>query len=144
MIKIQCKSWFNPQDLEYIIERYNPFVFKDKEGRLLLFKDYTAAYKYTLKQLAKRFPKGYIDMTIFLCERMSISLKETVQEVTRWRKMGIKDDIFYLKIWERTTDRNTMLTEIFKALHMISGTKFDEFSFRTAMKEFDTWWDDAE
>jgi len=144
MIKLQCKSWFNPHDLEDIIERCNPFVFKDKDGKLLLFKDYTAAYKYTLKQLAKRFPKGYIDMTIFLCEQMSISLKETVQEVTRWRKMGIKDDIFYLKIWERTTERNIMLSDIFKALHMISGTKFDEISFRTAMKEFDTWWDDTE
>ena len=144
MIKLQCKSWFKPQDLKYIIEKYNPFVFKDKEGKILLFKDYTAAYKYTLKQLAKRFPKGYIDMTIFLCEHMSISLKETVQEVTRWRKMGIKDDIFYLKIWNRTTERNSMLTDIFKALHMISGTEFDEFSFRTAMKEFDTWWDNAE
>ena len=65
MIKLQCKSWFDPKDLVYIIERYNPFAFKDKEGRLLLFKDYTAAYRYTLKQLAKRFPKGYIDMTIF-------------------------------------------------------------------------------
>ena len=62
MIKLQCKSWFDPKDLVYIIERYNPFAFKDKEGRLLLFKDYTAAYRYTLKQLAKRFPKGYIDM----------------------------------------------------------------------------------
>ena len=144
MIKLQCKSWFDPKDLVYIIERYNPFAFKDKEGRLLLFKDYTAAYRYTLKQLAKRFPKGYIDMTIFLCEQMSISLKETVQEVTQWKELGIKDDIFYLKIWERTTERNSMLTDIFKALHMISGTEFDEFSFRTAMKEFDTWWDDTE
>ena len=144
MIKLQCKSWFDSKDLVYIIERYNPFAFKDKEGRLLLFKDYTAAYRYTLKQLAKRFPKGYIDMTIFLCEQMSISLKETVQEVTQWKELGIKDDIFYLKIWERTTERNIMLSEIFKALHMISGTKFDEISFRTAMKEFDTWWDNAE
>ena len=144
MIKLQCKSWFDTKDLVYIIERYNPFAFKDKEGRLLLFKDYTAAYRYTLKQLAKRFPKGYIDMTIFLCEQMSISLKETVQEVTQWKELGIKDDIFYLKIWERTTERNSMLTDIFKALHMISGTKFDEISFRTAMKEFDTWWDDTE
>jgi hypothetical protein len=144
MIKLQCKSWFDPKDLVYIIERYNPFAFKDKEGRLLLFKDYTAAYRYTLKQLAKRFPKGYIDMTIFLCEQMSISLKETVQEVTQWKELGIKDDIFYLKIWERTTERNSMLTDIFKVLHMISGTKFDEFSFRIAMKEFDTWWDDTE
>ena len=144
MIKLQCKSWFKPQDLKYIIEKYNPFVFKDKEGKILLFKDYTAAYKYTLKQLAKRFPKGYIDMTIFLCEQMSISLKETVQEVTQWKEHGIKDDIFYLKIWERTTERNSMLTDIFKALHMISGTKFDEISFRTAMKEFDTWWDNTE
>ena len=143
MIKLQCKSWFDPKDLVYIIERYNPFAFKDKEGRLLLFKDYTAAYRYTLKQLAKRFPKGYIDMTIFLCEQMSISLKETVQEVTQWKELGIKDDIFYLKIWERTTERNSMLTDIFKVLHMISGTKFDEISFRTAMKEFDTWWDDT-
>lgn len=51
--------------LAEMIQKYNPFFFKEG-NEILNFKDYGEVYLYALKLLKKHFPRGYIDVPLFL------------------------------------------------------------------------------
>lgn len=127
----------NPRDFVELIEKYNPFGFKKPDGEVLAFETYKKLYVYTLEQLLEMFPRGYIDMTLFLQKQMNIPFHDAEMTVRSWGNVHLESDTFVLELWKDDAVRLNNLKRVFMCLHEISGTKFDEVQFRQALMQFD-------
>ena len=127
----------NPKDFVDLIERFNPFGFKKANGETQVFETYRDLYLYTIDQLSLEFPRGYIDLTLFLKDQMQIPFAESDRLVKNWKPLGITTDTLLLKTWEDTPERKNFLRNVLVALHSISGTRFNEDMFLQALRDWD-------
>lgn len=132
------KKWFNPRDFADFIERFNPFGFKQPNGEVCIFEDYGKLYEYTLKKLYESFPRGYLDLSLFLHEQTGMPIGDCEDVVRGWKREGISSDVHLLEEgWEPNVERDRYLVNLFKALHTISETKFDAAKFSQELVVFD-------
>lgn len=131
------KKWFNPKNFEDLIMRFNPFGFKQTNGDTCAFKDYGEVYLYTLNTLYQMFPRGYVDIPLWLCEMTRMPLVECRRVVRTWRSMGIDREEITVALWDDCPERNYTLEHLMRALHTISGTIFSSSYFADAMRKFD-------
>ena len=129
--------WFNPQDFADMIERFNPFGFKKSNGESLIFETYLGVYKYTLDKLTAMFPRGYVDLVLFLHEMTGMPANDCKQIVKSWKSLGVEETML-IEFWSASPDRSIQLKRIMQALHSLSGTHFNEAYFSEAMRELDT------
>lgn len=119
---------------EFVLE-HNPFVFRDEKDRFCYFKNLTLVYKELFERLFKRFPQGYIEMSLFLVEECHFELQDAKDFVRKWLKVGYNGDPIRIK-WELPTFRDIALRQIVQGMHMLPETKFDESQFRSALNLF--------
>ncbi len=131
------KSCINLNDFTDLIARFNPLGFKTPEGRPRIFKNYTQIYLYTMRELEKKFPEGYIDLPLFLSEQLQISLKDAVSEVRQWQGMGIRDEEMRIDMRNKGAERNNALKMLMRALHKVASTTFDNECFEEAIENYD-------
>ena len=131
-------KWFNPRSFVDLIERYNPFGFKKEDDDTCLFKNYTECYLYTLKKLYLQFPRGYIDMALFVEKRTHLPYNDSLRVVKGWKTMGI-DEVMLIDFTSDDISTRYQLASIMKALHTISETRFNEALFYEAYALFKNW-----
>lgn len=122
--------------LEQVIKEYNPFGFKEENGRIKIFHDYGKVYLYALKKLYESFPKGYIDVPLFMHEQIGMPLSVCVMTVKKFPYIKtINEGIYFCEpvdgIWPKEKIEHLM-----KALHTISQTNFAQGYFNVAWDEF--------
>lgn len=131
------REWFNPQDFADLIERFNPFGFKEPGGKIRSFEDYGKVYEYTLEKLAMTFPRGYIDVPLFIHNETGMPIGDCENIVSDMKCYGLTEEEYLVEIWESGSERNTFFRQLLQGLHMISETKFSESYYIQALRNFD-------
>lgn len=134
--------YFKLSNYEDIVCRHNPFGFKMSNGLSCDFPTYHEAYFECLIKLFEMFPRGYIDLPLFIHKQMNLTLPDAVRLVNALKPMGIKSEVILLMIWEQSKERDAMLEILFRAFHTITGSTFDKSSFLMALNDFDSEFED--
>ena len=123
--------------LEEYIEQYNPFGFKDKNGKPMIFKSYEEAYYEALQRLWEAGPY-YVDMVLFIHDQYDMSSVDSQRFVSTWRHRRNRDREYYLFDWRGDDPRPVKMNceEIMIGLHQISETKFTPSMFQCAFNRF--------
>lgn len=118
-----------------MIQKYNPFFFKEG-NEILNFKDYGEVYLYALKLLKKHFPRGYIDVPLFL----NIATGQPLYVCTEFTRRSSYLITINGGVFLCTGDDGTLAKErfarLFCALHALSNTQFSQFYFDRAWERF--------
>lgn len=130
------KNWLNPTSFEDLIKRFNPFGFKKSNGETEAFKDYGDLYLFTMRHLAAQFPRGYIDMVLFLEARTQMPTDYLKRLVKTFKPLGLKYDVFLLEYWNEERGAKEGMERIMKCLHTISETNFNQSYFNKAWETF--------
>lgn len=130
----------NNLDISDFVELYNPFLLRDRRGKLMVFKDYQALYKETLERLWQSGPY-YIDMVLFVKDQIEgMTLKDAERFVASWRRRGGKrESEWYLFDWrngEVKSELYNQVVEIMTGLHSLSETNLNFDMLRSAFDEF--------
>lgn len=123
-------------DFVDIIEKHNPFGFKDKDGTVCIFRDYSEVYLETMNRLLEQHPRGYIELALFVSENCGIPLKDAADIVKSWVRRGDIEEPLLVR-WD---DGDGMLCktmrDIMVKLHNISETHFCLPMFNIAFDNF--------
>lgn len=117
---------------EDMIEKYNPFAFKDAKGEAMLFSDYGKVYEYLFKTIAEECPAGYIDIPLFMNKRTGMPLLDCKRFVNTWWK---KDEVVHLD-WTFFPDVRAFLIELVTMFHKISETAVDHEKLQMRLAVF--------
>lgn len=131
------KKWFNPRDFADLIERFNPFGFKEKDGRIMSFENYGKVYAYTLERIALTFPRGYIDIPLFIHNETGMPIGDCEDMTRNMKCIGLDREEYLVEIWEPTRERTMFFRQLMQGLHLISETPFSESYFQDALRLFD-------
>lgn len=131
-----AKKWLNPRDFADLIERFNPFGFKESDGTVRVFENYGKLYYYVMEQLITMFPRGYIDIPLFLEQQMHIPMAECQQLVKEYKHTGITQEEYLINLSIDNAERTAFLRNLLTSMHVISGTNFSEDYFRHALELF--------
>lgn len=131
-------KWFSPKSFMDLIERYNPFGYKKEDGETCTFRTYKDAYLYSFKQLYLMFPRGYLDLVLFVSQQTKMPHADSVRIVKTWKSLEVTD-VMLVDLRTNDNARKFDLMRIIKALHTISETRFNEAMFSEALVDFDLW-----
>lgn len=127
------------KDFEEMIERYNPFGFKDKSGKIGMYVDYGKAYYACMQALYEAFPKGFIDVPLFIHEQTGLPIRDAEGEFGKMKSYLGDCDIIAVDWFEERGRLIRELRPFMQALHLITETKFDENFFLSAVDAFIPW-----
>ena len=121
--------------LAEMIQKYNPFFFKEG-NEILNFKNYGEVYLYALKLLKKHFPRGYIDVPLFL----NIATGQPLAVCTEFTRrssflLTINGGIFLCESVDGQLPKEKY-ERLMRALHVLSNTQFSQDYFNWAWEEF--------
>lgn len=121
---------------EETIKKYNPFGVRDEKGEPMMFEDYGKCYLHVLKQLKKQFPRGFIDVPLFLMTLSRIPLNDARRFAKNSPFIKMDREI-YLCPWEDEKSNTKYLAELLmRALHTLTETKFSTDFYNAAWNEF--------
>lgn len=128
--------YFKLKDYEDIVGRYNPMGIRTDKGPLS-FATLTEAYYYVIEKLFVTFPRGYLDLPLFVCKETNINIRDAERFVKIYgRTMGC-DEIMLIKLWCKNRERDEFLRRLCNMLHMVTGTTFKNDFFLEALNRFD-------
>lgn len=133
---MNMKEWYNPRDFIDLIERFDPFGYKESDGKVRTFEDYGRVYYFTFEQLITMFPRGYIDLPLFVCTQTGMPLPECQRLVKEWKSTGIDSEEYLIDLWNDSPERTSFLKNLLTSLHLISGTTFNVSYFQDALERF--------
>ena len=124
------------RSLEDLVKRLNPFGVKIN-NKMVTFDDYAEAYLYVLKLLKKKFPRGYIDVPIFISEMMGVSFKAGQMFTETIVKYSHMENDAILCAWkDPNTNVRYIMELLMRDLHGLSETEFSNDDFQKAWEEF--------
>lgn len=132
-----AKRVFKYADFAEMMEKYNPFALKNEKSEIKMFESYKDVYEYTLKRLYEKYPRGYIDLVLFVHEECGIPFADAEREVKGWRKV-CPESIHLVEWHKKDAARDNDLRSIMFGFHLITETNFDERQFKEALLYFDT------
>lgn len=123
--------------LEELIKKYNPFGFKGSDGEIKMFEDYGKAYLYALEKLHELFPRGYIDVPLFL--HMMTGQPLAVCMMFTHKSSFLKTVNKGVLICEpvKGVPPKEQYENLMKAMHTLSETQFSQDYFNWAWEEFE-------
>lgn len=129
-------------DFGSIMSKYNPLGFKEKNGEISTFADYRAAYVEMLDRLFMLFPKGYVDVDLFVVETYGVRLSDSWQLLGNFVDVGLikryDDELpaaLFLMRWDVKSEYFKM-EQFATALHFLTGTTFNRSMFLEAVAIF--------
>ena len=122
-------------DFGKLIQKHNPFGFKEG-NEIKFFKNYGEVYLYALKLLKKHFPRGYIDVPLFL----NIATGQPLSVCTEFTRrssflLTINGGIFLCESVDGQMPKEKY-ERLMRALHVLSNTQFSQDYFNWAWEEF--------
>lgn len=122
-----------------VLTRHNPYGFTVPNTDKIVpldFPNIIEAYKYTLERLYLMFPRGYIDLTLFVAKNTPLDFRDAERYVATMKRLGIEKDVILIDGWTPSKKRDSTLKLIFIALHTATYTPFQEGFFLTAVNWF--------
>ena len=128
-------KYFHLEDYESTIATYNPFGMVQYFGRPLCFNSLDAAYFYLFRSLLTQFPKGYIDLVVFIHENTHCKNMDARSFVKSLEKLGIKD-VSIVPLHESSAVLENYFENLCIALHSITESKYDRAFFLDALQRY--------
>lgn len=128
-------EWLKYNSFADLIVKFNPFGFKEEDGSSMVFRDYGELYKYTLKTLFAQFPRGYIDLPLFVHLHTKMPLRNCVELVRTFRNMKMISGVYLIKYWDEDDQPKMKFALILQGLHTISNTPFNQSYFDEAWRQ---------
>ena len=103
------------------------------EGRLLTYERAGQAYYEALMLLWSEFPRGFIDVPLFMWKHQGLSITEA-RQVCHHREYCL------CRIWDvDDKDRRNQLRQVLQVLLRVTDVDFDEEAYQTALTSMDIW-----
>lgn len=128
-------KYFHLEDYESTIATYNPFGMVQEFGRPLCFTSLDAAYFALFQKLYQQFPKGYIDLVVFIHENTHCKNMDARSFVKSLEKLDVKD-VEIVNIRYPSASLENYFEKLCIALHTITDTKFDRAFFLDALQRY--------
>ena len=115
-----------------LVSEVNPFLMVDKTTRrLLVYPNLEEAYYDVILKLFLTFPRGYIDLPLFMTEYMAASLSDA-------ESLCLSSDVFFFPIYDpdepQRTDRLRLILTI---LLQYNGVTINNSAYLAALSAFD-------
>jgi hypothetical protein len=110
-----------------------PFGIYDVETDTVVkrYDNATEAYKDVMELLVRLYPKGYIDVALFIHERQHVPIRDA-------ERRCVNRELYYCEWHDSEREkREQQLREICRMLLKHTGCEFDEEAFKAALLEFD-------
>lgn len=121
--------------LAEMIQKYNPFFFKEG-SEILHFDNYGEVYLYALKLLKKHFPRGYIDVPLFLHIATGQPLSVCIEFTRRSSFLITINGGIFLCEGDDGKPPKERYERLMRSLHVLSNTPFSQDYFNWAWEEF--------
>jgi hypothetical protein len=121
--------------IEVLVKHHNPFFAKDG-NEIKYFRDYGEAYLYAMRKLDEQFPRGYVDMALYLHSTTGQPLLACEREVKKMKMLKRHNDYIVLLRDNRGEQTKERYEAIIKSLHQLSQTTFSQDFFNWAWQEF--------
>lgn len=109
----------------------NPFAFRTRGGALVRYSSPREAYSECLKSLWSEFPRGFIDIPLFMEKYQGLGLKQA--EALCGRKQYA-----LVRLWDTSDkDRTAKLCEVLLLLLKVSEVPLSNDFFLQALRELD-------
>lgn len=130
------KKYVRALGLEELIERYNPFAFKDEKNRIEMYETYEKAYYELFRRIYAAGPK-MVDAVVFCVDTWGMTLADAQRFVALWRPMmRKKDELFQFDWKDGGTERDRDLEVFARGCHLISETRFNKDMFSYALERW--------
>lgn len=98
----------------------NPFAFRTANGGFSVYTNAQEAYQFCIQMLWAEFPRGFVDIPLFMNKYQGVSLKEAETLVGR-------KQYALLRIWDNESEeRVKKLREVLTILLRVSGVALNE------------------
>ena len=128
--------WLSMGCYDDMLSRYNPFGFKSPDGASMAFKNYGEAYLFTLRKLVEEFPRGYIDLVLFIHKMTQIPIHDCSQVAKRFKNLKMSEGVITIKFWLQDTNSKEEFQKIMQSLHLLSDTPFNAPLYNHAWERF--------
>lgn len=109
----------------------NPFALRTASGNLMVFKTPEECYQTCLQMLWAEFPRGFVDIPLFMVKYQDIKVREA-EELCGRKQYAL------LRLWDSSCEiRKQKLREILSVLLKVSDVDFNESSFLSALQCLD-------
>lgn len=120
-----------PLKLNTMLERYNPFALVDGEGALEKFENENDAYFEVIKRLYEMFPRGFVDVALFMVRQQGITLTQA-EYLLKGREYCV------LQIYcPYDEERNLKLRLITQKLLEVTDISWSQVAFQNAVYRYD-------
>lgn len=128
---------FNAKDYEDLIKKLNPFGFIEPNGESSYFHDYGELYYYVMEKMVTYFPRGYIDIILFIINEKKITYTKAVEIFKKYFRAIFHDEYCLIELWNKESkERDLFFRNLLFCFHAYSDTKFSESYFRNAIARF--------
>jgi len=120
------------KQMNELLANRSPFGIQT-EGRLLTYERAEQAYYEALMLLWSEFPRGFIDMPLFMWKYQGLTITEA-------RQLCHHKEYALCRIWDvDDKERRTLLRQILQVLLRVTEVDFDETAYQTALTSLDIW-----
>lgn len=121
------------QKLRNVAAKVNPFLLVDKQTKTpLVYVNDEDAYYDVFVKLLFAFPRGYMDLTLFMVEYMDIPLSDAELYCGR-------NQVFYFPLYDVDyNERKDRLRSLLITLLKVSNVEFNEQTYQCALVRFNT------
>ena len=95
-------------------------------------------------ELRKQFPKGFIDLPLFVHDMVGIPLQNAIDYCKKVKTVDLDDGIYLLAWSMPTMNPKQKASLLLQALHEIVDTQFSRGAFEVAWDEFNRKWEDKD
>ena len=105
----------------------------DCNGDVFYYANSIQAYQGVICKLFANFPRGYIDLPLFMHDEQGVAICDA-------KRLCKRKELYYLPIYDiEAPYRKEKLRAILTTLLQVSGLDFDEASFNEALYNTDKW-----
>ena len=121
------------QKLRNVAAKVNPFLLVDKQTKTpLVYANDEDAYYDVFVKLLFAFPRGYMDLTLFMVEYMDIPLSDAELYCGR-------NQVFYFPLYDVDyNERKDRLRSLLITLLKVSNVEFNEQTYQCALVRFNS------
>lgn len=134
--KEEAMAVIKAKDFEDLVKRVNPFGIRDEKGTAMTFNDYGKCYFFVLCFLYEKYPKGFIDVPLFLHELMGNTLNDARRIAKKLPFITTENEIFLCAWIDKVSKPKQQAEMLMRALHTLSDTKFSTDFYNWAWDEF--------
>ncbi|MDT3388367.1 MAG: hypothetical protein LIR46_11495 [Bacteroidota bacterium] len=125
-------KWLNVGNFEELIQKYNPFGFKNPDGEVCAYETRYLNYVEAIKRMKASSTGGYLDVQLFVHDNTGMPIAYCQRLVDEHYKNGITEEVWIT--WEQSSVCHMAVRRILEMLHSISGTTLDEKAYYEAIK----------